>query len=343
MNRVLLLALLILGVGLGIAFFYGGLVVGGPAYEVSTTLYDTDANGTADLTVERIDDLARMWRWDRDGDGTVELLAYDSAVTGDGRLMVTGDVTAWDFSADDVLDEGDVPPALREILRSEALQQARAEAGPGTVDLVDMQTRGFVAMLVERYDDWRLADLRMPIVGASLPAADRLLPGASRDYRFGVHQGFDMYEGQIGVPTGYGGPVVAAKAGTVARADLDYVEMTPQQYAEAIATSRAAGTTPPRELDLLRGRQVWIDHGQGVLTRYAHLASIAPGIEVGTAVAGGDIVGFIGNSGMEDATKGSHAGAHLHFELRIDDRYLGQDMTPDQVRDVASRIFGLPR
>lgn len=343
MNRVLLIALLILGLGLVVAFFYGGVVVRGPAYTITTTIYDTDADGSADLTMERINDSARLWRWDRDGDGTPELLAYDSVVNADGVLTISGDVTAWDYGADDVLDAGDIPVQLREILRSEPLRQARAAAGPGSVDLVDMQTRGFVAMLGERYDDWRLADFRMPIVGASLPAADRLLPGASRDYRFGVHQGFDMYEGQIGVPTGYGAPVVAAKAGRVVRADLDYVEMTPEQYSEAIATSRAAGTTPPRELDLLRGRQVWIDHGHGIVTRYAHLSSIAPGIEIGKEISAGDIVGFVGNSGMEDGARGNRSGAHLHFEVRIDDHYLGQGMTVEQIRDVASRIFGLPR
>lgn len=341
MNRVVLLALLILGVGLGVAFFYGGFAARGPAFAVASTLYDTNADGTADLTVERIGDIARIWHWDRDGDGVDDVIAYDSAVNETGALAVTGDVTAWDFGADQLLDEGDVPQALRQILASEELQSARAAAGPGIVDLVDMQTRGFVTVLGERYDSWRLSGFRMPIVGASLPAADRLLPGARRDYRFGVHQGFDMYEGQIGVPTGYGGPVVAARSGRVARADVDYVELTPEQYAEAIATSRAAGTTPPRELDLLRGRQVWIDHGQGIITRYAHLSSIAPEIVVGKEVAAGDIVGFVGNSGMEDATTGSRAGAHLHFELRIDDRYLGQDMTPEQVREVAGRILGV--
>jgi murein DD-endopeptidase MepM/ murein hydrolase activator NlpD len=341
MNRTPFLALAILLVLAAGIYFAGVLGERGPSYRVSTTLYDTDADGTADLSVERIDGLASLWRWDRDADGTPEITAYDSALGETGQFGPTGTITAWDYGTDGVLDEGDVPPELQAILRSESLQQARATAGAGTVELVDMETRGFVTELQQRYDGWRLDGFRMPIVGAGLPRADRLLPGAPRTYRFGVHQGFDMYEGQIGVPTGYGAPVVAAKDGTVVRADVGYVELTPAQYAEAIATSRAAGTTPPRELDMLRGRQVWIDHGHGVVTRYAHLSGIAPTVQQGIVIEAGDIVGFVGNSGMEAATNESRSGAHLHFELRIDDRYFGEGMAPDQIRAAATPLFRL--
>jgi len=343
MNRTPVLALLILLLVAGGVYVAGLLGERGPDYRIGTTLYDTDADGNADLTVERIAGIATLWRWDRDGDGTPEITAYDSALDGSGNLGPTGRVTAWDYGADGVLDEGEVPVELQALLRSEALAQARGAAGAGNVDLVDMETRGFVADLTDRFDAWRLAGFRMPIVGASLPALDRLLPGAPRTYRFGTHQGFDMYEGQIGVPTGYGGPVVAARGGVVVRADIDYEEMTPDRYAEAIATSRAAGATLPPELDLLRGRQVWIDHGHGVITRYAHLSGISPGVTEGVQVEAGDVIAFVGNSGMESATQGSRSGAHLHFELQIDDRYFGRGMTTEAIREQASRIFGLTR
>lgn len=342
MNRTTVLALLILLLVAGGVYVAGIVGNRGPAYRIDVTLYDTDADGTADLTVEEIRGLATLWRWDRDGDGTPEIVAYDGAVDGEGNLGPTGSVTAWDYGADGVLDEGDVPEPLQAALRSEALATARASAGAGQVDLVDMQTRGFVADLMARFDDWRLDGFRMPIVGASLPRLDRLLPGSPRAYRFGIHQGFDMYEGQIGVPTGYGGPVVAAKDGTVIRADVDYVELTPEQYAEAIAVSQAAGTTPPAQLDMLRGRQVWIDHGNGIVTRYAHLSGIAPDVNEGARVEAGDVIAFVGNSGMEAGAQGSRSGAHLHFELRIDDRYFGEGMTPEQIRERGREIFGLP-
>jgi len=179
----------------------------------------------------------------------------------------------------------------------------------------------------------------MPIVGATLPDLDTLLPGAPRPYRNGIHQGFDMNDGHIGVPTAYSAPAIATKDGTVIRASLDFTEMTPEEYLEAIASSRAAGTTPPDILDKLRGKQVWIDHGHGIITRYVHLSGIASDIVEGKRVKAGDIVGFIGNSGTESAAKGGRAGAHLHFELRIDDRYFGEGMSYDELREAANRIF----
>ncbi len=57
------------------------------------------------------------------------------------------------------------------------------------------------------------------------------------------------------------------------------------------------------------GRMVEIDHGDGVATRYAHLASIdvVPGQRVGP----GAIIGRVGSSGRA-------TGPHLHYETRID-------------------------
>ena len=56
------------------------------------------------------------------------------------------------------------------------------------------------------------------------------------------------------------------------------------------------------------GLVVEIDHGEGFLTRYAHLMSAA--VKVGDEVGQGDVIGTAGMSGNADK-------AHLHFELRI--------------------------
>ena len=57
------------------------------------------------------------------------------------------------------------------------------------------------------------------------------------------------------------------------------------------------------------GRCVVIDHGGGFESTYGHLSSIA--VSVGDAVARGDCVGQVGNTGRS-------TGAHLHFELSQD-------------------------
>lgn len=57
------------------------------------------------------------------------------------------------------------------------------------------------------------------------------------------------------------------------------------------------------------GLMVEIDHGDGFVTRYAHLASAS--VAIGNAVSAGDAIGTLGSSG-------NCKEPHLHFELRID-------------------------
>ncbi|GHV16045.1 hypothetical protein AGMMS49938_15560 [Fibrobacterales bacterium] len=54
------------------------------------------------------------------------------------------------------------------------------------------------------------------------------------------------------------------------------------------------------------GLVVEIDHGQGVSTRYAHLARFS--IRKGDAVRKGSVIAFVGNTGNSN-------GAHLHYEV----------------------------
>ncbi len=340
MKRVVILAVALLALAGGGAWYMGLLTGPASRIDVAVTLYDTNASGNADLTREHIGDQATIWRWDRNDDGSGDVVAYDVGMDAEGQLVATGEIAAWDFGADGVLDSGRVPEALQELMRSPGYLASAQAAGPGNVELVDTSLREFVETLRGGYDDWRLSGFQLPVLGAKLPDADRLLPGARRAYRFGIHQGFDMYPGHVGVPTGYGAPVIAVKVGTVVRADTDYVELAAEEYDEAIAISQAAGTTPEAQLDQLRGRQVWIDHGHGVISRYAHLSGIAPGVVTGASVEAGAVIAFVGNSGMESASRGGNSGAHLHFELRIDGKYLGEGMSADEIRRVAGPLLG---
>ena len=310
-----------------------------PAFEVVSVSYDVNADGSIDLVRWDFGGEVTLWEWDRDGDGRPELIAYDAVETTEGGLRPTGSITAWDWAADSVIDSGDVPIKVEQTLQREEIVAARSAPPSTDIALVGADIRTLVGEIESGYDDFRLDGFRMPIVGATLPDLDTLLPGAPRAYRNGIHQGFDMNNGHIGVPTAYSAPVIAAKDGTVIRAILNFTEMTPEQYAEAIAESRAIGTTPPDILDKLRGKQVWIDHGHGVITRYVHLSGIASEIVEGKRVRAGDIVGFVGNSGTEAAINGTRGGAHLHFELRIDDRYFGEGMSADGLREAGNRLF----
>ncbi len=58
----------------------------------------------------------------------------------------------------------------------------------------------------------------------------------------------------------------------------------------------------------LSGNGLRIAQPNGTYFTYLHLLSLAPGIELGTEVKAGDVIGFVGNTG-------SSATAHLHFEI----------------------------
>lgn len=59
------------------------------------------------------------------------------------------------------------------------------------------------------------------------------------------------------------------------------------------------------------GLFVWVDHGNGVKTTYAHLSSVS--VEVGDVIQLGDVVGQCGSTG-------SSTGSHLHFEVFVNEQ-----------------------
>jgi murein DD-endopeptidase MepM/ murein hydrolase activator NlpD len=61
----------------------------------------------------------------------------------------------------------------------------------------------------------------------------------------------------------------------------------------------------------LGGVYVWLKRADGVQYYYAHLHTIAQGLEVGSRISVGQVVGTVGNTG--DARS---APPHLHFEIR---------------------------
>jgi murein DD-endopeptidase MepM/ murein hydrolase activator NlpD len=70
------------------------------------------------------------------------------------------------------------------------------------------------------------------------------------------------------------------------------------------------------------GRVIYIDHGGGVVTRYAHLHKIE--VEPGTQVVAGRRIGQVGSTGRT-------TGPHLHFEVRL----LGRAVDPSLAMQVA--------
>ena len=165
----------------------------------------------------------------------------------------------------------------------------------------------------------------LPIEGADIPQDPELLPGAPRDYRGGIHEGIDF-------PAPTGTPVLAAASGTVARVDVSFLDWNREQQDIALYEAITLGYTPAATLDRIRGRQVWIDHGKGLITRYAHLSAVEPLI-VGQRIEAGALVGEVGSSGYPQG------GPHLHFEVRLGDDFYGDGLSGDVLVRAVSRLF----
>ncbi|KAF1083512.1 MAG: hypothetical protein GQF41_0290 [Candidatus Rifleibacterium amylolyticum] len=108
------------------------------------------------------------------------------------------------------------------------------------------------------------------------------------------HEGMDFVHNISSVPHV---PVIAAAAGTVA-----YVRTGCPQ------SSMFSHNTALREAGAGWGNHVVLYHGNGIYTRYAHLAPGSVKAEVGEKMVAGDVIGEMGNSGRSETR-------HLHFEV----------------------------
>jgi len=188
--------------------------------------------------------------------------------------------------------------------------------------------------------DERLKRLHMPIVGITLPKHAGVYPGARRLYRFGVHEGMDFFYGGGRARVYMGSPVVAAGDGKIIRADGDFKDMNQATFNRVMSDCAREHRTSDKNEDLFRGCQVWIDHGDNLITRYAHLNKINPKIKVGQTVKHGDLIGFVGVSGTGQNLPGRTKQPHLHFEIWLDGKYLGYGLTPSETVGIFENIFG---
>ncbi|MGA2892925.1 MAG: M23 family metallopeptidase [Xanthobacteraceae bacterium] len=79
----------------------------------------------------------------------------------------------------------------------------------------------------------------------------------------------------------------------------------------------AAGNGDIEEIGLKGGygKYVRIHHANGYETAYGHMTAFARGLDVGSHVRQGQIIGFVGSSGMS-------TGSHVHFEIIVNDRFV---------------------
>ena len=177
--------------------------------------------------------------------------------------------------------------AIRELgLNPQTLMSAArtAQGGP----FVKIST-GRDGSLDPRFERLALSMARMSALEQGLSGIPQFMPADMRMISSGFGYRSDPFNGHAAMHTGLdfrgpiGSPIHAAAQGKVS-----FVGMK-QGY----------------------GRVVEISHGNGMLTRYAHMSAWRA--HVGQQVAAGDVIGLIGNTGRS-------TGPHLHFEVRINDR-----------------------
>ena len=76
------------------------------------------------------------------------------------------------------------------------------------------------------------------------------------------------------------------------------------------------------------GRRTVLRHPNGYETSYSHQRGIADGIAPGVAVRQGEVIGFVGDSGLT-------TGPHLHYEVLVD----GKKVDPMHVRLPEQRVL----
>lgn len=75
------------------------------------------------------------------------------------------------------------------------------------------------------------------------------------------------------------------------------------------------GTVIKSEWDSGYGRRVELQHTNGYVTAYSHMSSFAKGIAPGKRIQQGQVIGYVGNSGLS-------TGPHLHYEVIINGSFV---------------------
>ena len=211
---------------------------------------------------------------------------------------------------------------------------------PGAVPILPLFSVSTTPPLL---NDLKSLKLLIPCENVSVPKQPLLLPNAPRAYRHGTHRGVDFY-------VNWGTPIRAVADGVIIRAEHGYQEMSADFRLDALGDAKILGRTPSDIFEhLLLGQAVYIDHGFDLVpgyrtvTIYAHMSHINSSITIGSTVRRGEIIGRSGNTGTKDSTLKKKTGAHLHWEMILQNKageyYLGQGETHEVLYPFMENLF----
>lgn len=162
-----------------------------------------------------------------------------------------------------------IPPATPSFEQLDSLIQRLGETADHQADLFTL----FESRLLER-------KLQALLVPSSQPVAD-VSPGSGFGFRTDPFTGRPALHTGLDFPADIGTPILAAAGGVVVSTDIHAAY----------------------------GKLVEVDHGRGLMTRYAHASRID--VKPGDIVKRGQKIAEVGNTGRS-------TGPHLHFEVLVD-------------------------
>lgn len=166
------------------------------------------------------------------------------------------------------------------------------------------------------FKDFNLGE---PLKAFTLRTDSSVYPGAPRYYRHGIHRGFDFSDRIDGTIAQLNEPVKAVFPGTVVNIKKDYQAFSEKFKFEIYRKiTNENSYTDDIYLDFFRGIQVYVSNGP-FLFIYAHLNRINEELKIGDKIEKGDVIGYMGNTGVEYL--GTRA--HLHLEIYINGMVFG--------------------
>jgi len=174
----------------------------------------------------------------------------------------------------------DIPPTQRIFIPAAALSPSETSRAAGSPAALDRrrQHQQLQAVLLQRVPEL-LAEFTPSSQTFLAPIHGRIRITSPFGWR-NISVGGNRFHGGIDLAVPLGTPVLAARDGVVVKAGWGGAY----------------------------GNVVFLEHENGVQTRYAHLSRIS--VRVAEVMRQGDIVGFSGSTGAS-------TGPHLHFELRL--------------------------
>ncbi len=197
-----------------------------------------------------------------------------NAGLGDGPLDPIAGAEGPDVGLDELMGEGPVDPSRLTPATAWALDLSRRMS-----EQLDMYRKGSVDLdaLVAELDS--VSTVRDALPGL-WPTEGEITSGFG--WRSDPVHGSVRFHAGLDIANKRGTPIYAVAPGRVIRAE------TSSSY----------------------GRMIDIDHGLGIVTRYAHCTTLR--VKEGDVVERGDFISTMGSTGKS-------TGPHLHFELRVDD------------------------